>query len=204
MPEPCWPGIENAPPAFLRKLRAEAFRRGWDFDSLLGHISHESRFKPDAANPDSSARGLIQMLDATAREFAGVPSRELARMSHEEQIPGIVRYFSKKTGTRPLKGADFLLLGMQNRELILRLPRSHVLYPADSLAAKVNPYMQAEDGSITVGSVRDHWSKWERQAKGKCAVPDPEPKQSGWAGGSLLGMMLLGFVALKWAKKGKA
>ena len=117
----CWPGLERAPTPFLNQLRKEARARDWEVDALLGHISHESKFNPAIKNPAATASGLIQMIDSSARQYAGVSAATLRTMSHEEQLPGILKYFDVG---RPLSGADFLLLGVSRNPALLTAPNS--------------------------------------------------------------------------------
>lgn len=178
-----YPGIERLSPEFLHQLAAEADARGWDLDDLLGHMWVESaHFKTDAANPYSSARGLIQMLDETARLFAGVSSAQLARMTDVEQLPGIVRYYDVGL---PLEGAAFRLLGYsrpgtpEKVAYLLSAPDSYQLY--GSSEAAINPGADA-GGSITAGSVRDEWRRLvegPREGFGWIEVPEPGQRWPG-------------------------
>ena len=102
-----WPGIQNLSRDDFAELQRIA-PNNWNLDDLLGHISSESGWNPSAKSPDSTAAGLAQMTDATARRFAGVGASKLACMSTREQLPSLVKYFSVGL---PMAGADFKLLG---------------------------------------------------------------------------------------------
>ena len=59
-------GRVNLSDPFFRRLEAE---RGLPAGVLSGLAEQESRGNPNAANPQSSARGLFQITDATARDW---------------------------------------------------------------------------------------------------------------------------------------
>lgn len=163
-----WPGIERAEPAFLAEVISRAKAKGWDYDALLGQISHESGFRATAKNPSSTASGLIQMLDSSAKRYAGMSASQLLETSAINQIPGIISYYDVGL---PLQGADFLLLGLSRNPALIGAPDSRLLYPSDSRGAALNPIFHDASGAITVGSVRKHWRQWQGQRE-KIDVPE--------------------------------
>jgi hypothetical protein len=189
-----WPGLSR----FSRQEFAELQKLApstWNLDDLLGHISSESAFNPAARNKDSSAAGLIQMVDATARRFAGVSANRLAGMSAMAQLPSVVKYFSVG---RPMAGADFKLLGFSRNPALLTAEPERVIYPAGSAAARVHLQWADAAGAMTVGSVREHWATVTAGTKGGPKIESGElrdgPERS--AGGGL------GWVALALAGAG--
>lgn len=186
------------PPSFFKDLARISARHGWELDALAAHISHESRFRADAKNPLSSSRGLIQMLDSSARRYAGVSASQLAKMSATEQLPGIERYFDIG---KPLAGADFLILGVSRNPSLIGAADSRVIFRAGSSAAKVNPSLTDRAGNITVGSLRRHFARWtmRQEVGGPVDISTDQPSQAG-AGSAIL-FAILGAVAL--AKFGK-
>lgn len=63
---------------------------------LMAAIQFESRWYPQAKNPNSSARGLIQFMDKTAVELGYRDSAHLVKLhpTTESQLLGpVVRYF---------------------------------------------------------------------------------------------------------------
>lgn len=196
-----WPGIYRLTREELDALIA-ATPASWDVDALLGFISTESGFKIDAHNPNSSATGLIQMVDATARAISGVPSSAIARQTVTEQIPGIIKFF--KVG-KVLEGADFKVLGLSGRPDLVHASDDTVLYPASSEAAKNHPTFRDASGAITVGKVRDWWNAYANKHTdtldpNKLAKTPQRPGGGGmfWA---LFGS-LLGGVAIYSIRKG--
>ena len=61
---------------------------------LAAVISFESQWVPDIRNPRSSATGLIQFVDLTARNL-GTTTDKIADMSVKEQMRLIARYFGR-------------------------------------------------------------------------------------------------------------
>lgn len=74
-------------------IRAAAQLLGIDPNDLAAVISFETggTFRQDIRNPTSSATGLIQFMEATAKQL-GTSTAELARMSFEEQMKYVVKY----------------------------------------------------------------------------------------------------------------
>lgn len=73
-----------------------AQKLGIEVDWLLAVIQNESGGNPQIKNPSSSARGLIQFMDSTARGMGYAGSAELVATfpTFEEQIEGpVVRYY---------------------------------------------------------------------------------------------------------------
>ena len=73
-----------------------ARRLGVDVSWLLAVIESESGGNPQIKNPTSSARGLIQFMDSTARDLGFSDSQELveAYPTFEAQVQGpVVQYF---------------------------------------------------------------------------------------------------------------
>lgn len=84
-------------PEFRRKVVRIATDVCIDPSWLMACMQFESRLNPAARNPGSSATGLIQFMDATARSL-GTTTGALADMSAEEQLDYVARYFKPYTG----------------------------------------------------------------------------------------------------------
>jgi hypothetical protein len=69
-PAPPAPGHVNLQAPFLRQLEVD---RGLPVGVLSGLAEHESGGNPNAANPDSSARGLFQITQGTAQDWGISP-----------------------------------------------------------------------------------------------------------------------------------
>jgi hypothetical protein len=74
-----------------------ANRLGINYSDLLRLIEFESGFKPDAKNPYSSARGLIQFTDATARSLGFSDSLDLVTKypTVASQLPIVEKYLKQ-------------------------------------------------------------------------------------------------------------
>lgn len=183
---PAFPGVERLGARALWELARRAELAGIDAGGLLGQIYLESGFRADAKAPNSSASGLIQMIDQSARRFAGVSAARLRKMSALQQIPGVVAYFS---GLGPLKGSDFRLMGYTRDPSLLRAPPERVVYPPGSPAALANPQVQDESGAITVGTIRKQWDDKIPSVR-MITVAKPPPAQSGGFGLVVAGVAL--------------
>jgi len=86
---------------FLSAVDRVAGKYNMDPEFLLGVIKFETSgsFSPIASNPNSSATGLIQFMDKTAKGL-GTTTAELAEMPRTEQMEWVDKYFA----TTPLKG----------------------------------------------------------------------------------------------------
>lgn len=75
---------------------------------LSAAIQRESRWNPAAKNPSSSARGLLQWIDSTARDLGYASSADLVAQNptREQQLVGpVVAYLSK---WKPITSLDDL------------------------------------------------------------------------------------------------
>ncbi|MCW2845927.1 MAG: hypothetical protein JWN22_3843 [Nocardioides sp.] len=92
-------GNANVTPEFLRGVEGVAQRVGARPEHLMAAMSFETggTFASDVRNPRSSATGLIQFMDGTARGL-GTTTGDLARMSPTEQLTYVERYFEPYRG----------------------------------------------------------------------------------------------------------
>jgi uncharacterized membrane protein YgcG len=92
-------GNPNVTPEFLRAVEGVAHRVGAQPEHLMAAMSFETggHFSSDVKNPHSSATGLIQFMDSTARGM-GTSTAELARMTPTEQLTYVERYFEPYRG----------------------------------------------------------------------------------------------------------
>ncbi|HVJ19390.1 MAG TPA: transglycosylase SLT domain-containing protein [Polyangiaceae bacterium] len=101
-------GIERLPvDTVLRPLSAGLLELGVDPNAVLAVLKHESNFKPDAANWQTSdgkrhlvAAGLLQWIGETARRY-GTTMEKILQMSSAEQVPLILRYWQDMAKTFP-------------------------------------------------------------------------------------------------------
>lgn len=92
-------GNPNVTPEFLRKVEGISQRLGARPEHLMAAMSFETggRFSSDVKNPHSSATGLIQFMDDTAKGL-GTTTGELARMTPVQQLDYVERYFEGSRG----------------------------------------------------------------------------------------------------------
>ena len=85
--------------AFLGAVESASQNLGINSSDLLTAISFETvgTFRPDIKNPGSTATGLIQFLESTAKGL-GTSTAELAQMDRTQQMEYVERYL------RPFKG----------------------------------------------------------------------------------------------------
>lgn len=84
----------KVPRAFLMRVREIAEELGIEPSWLMACMAFETgeRFSASVRNPQSSATGLIQFMEATARGM-GTTTAKLAAMSELEQLEWVRRYF---------------------------------------------------------------------------------------------------------------
>jgi hypothetical protein len=99
------------PPESLRRddsddlvgaVQQHASAAGLNPDAMLTAIGPESGGKADAKNPLSSAMGVFQATDATARSLGYESARDLASRPRAEQAEAMVRYFARNKRLKQL------------------------------------------------------------------------------------------------------
>lgn len=141
---------------FFTALDALSNRLGIPMDWICDVIYIESGFKPTAKNPNSTASGLIQFMEATARGL-GTTTASILKMTNIQQLPYVERYFQNQIRTfgRPKDWFDTYCL---------------VFYPVwvsksddatlSASAYKANSYIDInKDGKITKAEFRQWASK---------------------------------------------
>lgn len=92
-------------------LKVTASRLGVNPDDLYKLINFESGWRPAAANPYSSAKGLIQFTDKTARSLGYSDSANLVDFNPTriDQLPLVEKYLSQ---FKPFSGKQSLYLAV--------------------------------------------------------------------------------------------
>ena len=92
-------GNPNVTPEFLRGVEGVAQRVGAQPEHLMAAMSFETggSFASDVKNPRSSATGLIQFMDGTAKGL-GTSTDALAQMTPTEQLQYVEKYFEPYRG----------------------------------------------------------------------------------------------------------
>jgi Transglycosylase SLT domain/Type VI secretion system/phage-baseplate injector OB domain len=96
-----WPQPNSAVPAdwskdieFINKVKDVSNTLGCDYVDLLCCMQFESNMNPAARNPKSTATGLIQFMDFTAKNL-GTTIQALAGMTRVDQMDYVLKYFQK-------------------------------------------------------------------------------------------------------------
>lgn len=164
------PGLEKMTPAFVRGLSDLASRNGWDPSGIALIIYSESRFDPAAKNPKGSASGLIQFIESTAKAL-GTTTEEIRKMSAEEQLPLIEKYFQMTLkGRVPDRFEDYYFPVLGRTDLMGK-PDETVIWTRGSDEYDGNTGLDRDkDGQITVGDIRAHMDSIAKKAKGYLVV----------------------------------
>lgn len=170
---------------FMEAIHTAAEDAGLDADLILPSISAESRGgDPTAKNPGSSARGLIQFLDSTARgytnprtgkKFSG--SAELAQLTRAEQAPIVIDYLKRNGVTSEHDQGDIYVAisapGYLNAEDDAEVYKEGT----DDYAKNAHNWDLDNDGVITRGELY-RWGMGERKKAGaapKAKAEAPAP-----------------------------
>lgn len=95
---------------FYNKVVAIAKRLNCDSNDLMALMNAESGINPKAKNRESSATGLIQFIESTAKEL-GTSTAELKKMSAEEQLVYVEKYLQNAKKKANLKDNDKVTAG---------------------------------------------------------------------------------------------
>jgi transglycosylase-like protein with SLT domain len=144
---------------FQDALDSEATENDLDPDTIRHMIGGESGGDPSVQNKrGSSARGLIQFLDSTAKQYGFKDSKEFAQLSRTEQVPYIVKYLKDKGLDADSPPEDYALaiaapgyVGKSD-DTVIREYKAGTKY--GDLVREQNPsWIPADGGDITVGSI---------------------------------------------------
>lgn len=118
----------------MRLLQDISERLGVSYYDLFRLINFESGFNPFAKNQFSSARGLIQFVDSTARDLGFNNSLELVTTcpTVESQLPLVESYLSK---FKPFRDKQSLYMSVFYPEYRLLPPET--VFP--SFVREINP-----------------------------------------------------------------
>lgn len=213
------PGLAKTSLQFVQALIAMADRNpGWSASGIAATIASESRFDPSIRPPidpktgkrPSSAVGLIQFLDDTARRL-GTSSSALAGMSAVEQLQYVEKFFQKNMPKIPTDIADYKLVVLGRGNLV-GAPDDTPVYsstdPNPKIVAAYNanksldPTVTKENpvgkGYISVGDIRALMQRYVSPSLGDLDMTKLAVVAAG--GAELLIWGVLGFFAWKRAK----
>ncbi|WP_440222716.1 LysM peptidoglycan-binding domain-containing protein [Dokdonella sp. MW10] len=170
-------GNPNVTPEFIAGVEAMASRLGTKPEYIMATMSFETggTFSPSVKNPTSSATGLIQFLDSTAKGL-GTSTSQLSQMSSVEQLKYVEKYFQPFTGRLGTLEAVYtsVLSGSPKPDA------NTTLFSAGSKAYEANKGLDLNrDGRITAGEAT---SKVRDRISGEISdSPAPKPQPGGGA-----------------------
>lgn len=137
-------------PEFLAKVKQIAQRLNCNYRDLLALMNAESGINASAKNPYSSATGLIQFIDSTAKSL-GTTVEQLRVMSPIDQLDYVEKYLQRAKASAGF-GAGEYLSGGQLYALTLypAKARNEVLITSGGNAYSMNKGLDLnKDGQIT-------------------------------------------------------
>jgi hypothetical protein len=143
-------------PDFKKKLEKVASALGVKSNDLLAIMKQESGVNPQAVNPTSNARGLIQFMPDTARRL-GTTVDDIYKMDGVQQLDYVYKYF-KMTGVGDGTLGDLYMAVFMPK--YIGYPDNHVLgqYGATGFSGKVYAQNKGldrnKDGAITIADVK--------------------------------------------------
>ncbi len=133
---------------FRNRVRAIAMYLDCDPDFLMAAMAFETgeTFSPMIRNPQSGATGLIQFMPNTAKGL-GTTTNDLAKMSAEEQLDFVAKYFDDHKGKlHTLEDVYMAILW----PVAVGKDNNHVLFATPSKAYEQNRGLDSDkDGNVT-------------------------------------------------------
>lgn len=151
---------ERETAAFIDQLEIMSKEYGASVDDFLTIFfketaSYNNVLKIDSRSKNSSATGLIQFMDDTAKGL-GTTTDEIAEMSPLKQLEYVDKFYRNASGgnVSKLNSAGQLRVATVAPAFIGKTDET-IIYKADSINAKANPSLQDNNGNITVRSVHN-------------------------------------------------
>jgi hypothetical protein len=159
-------------------LERAAGDHGLDPDKMRRVMGPESKGDGNAKNPGSSASGIIQMIDSTARRYTNprtgkkfANAAELRELSAAEQAPIAAEYFANSGVDEDSPQEDYDLAVAAPAFVGKSANRDAVVYPKGTADYEANkPWQPKDGGDITVGSILDFYA---RNRKGDAPAEKP-------------------------------
>lgn len=125
---------------------------GFNVNWLMAVMAFESgrSFRADVRNPQSSATGLIQFMDATAKGL-GTTTQALGKMTPEDQLTYVFRYFENITAAfGPIRSLADCYMAVLWPKGVGKTP-DHVIFAPGTAAYRVNKGLDLDgDGDVEV------------------------------------------------------
>ncbi len=180
-------GLETKSDAFKNKLVQVSNALGINPDWLATVISFESKFDPNARNPQSGATGLIQFMGSTAHSL-GTTLDELAAMSDVQQLDYVYRYFKDIVGRR-MRNLDDVYLAVFMPSQMGKSSDS-VVAVQGSKVYEQNPFDRDGKGYFTVGDITSTIHAVYNAGVARGRIPVGVAIAAGGGGLALLGLGL--------------
>lgn len=166
------PSMARAPGEIRKVISDAALKHGVDPNALLTIAGIESTFNPNAKNPGSTAGGLFQFIDSTARDY-GLTNKFDAAQSADagaRLMKDNSAYLRKHLGRDPTVGELYLAhqQGMQGAVDLLKDPSR----PAVDVVGRKAVLKNGGDLSMTAGQFA---GKWMKKAGDQVATSRKEP-----------------------------
>lgn len=160
-------GVTRA--AFIQKVQTVSNALGIPAEWLMAVMYVESKLKPWAKNPSSTASGLIQWLDSTARKF-GTTADAIRAMNGLQQLDLVQRYFDTYRGQLSTLWDVYFAV---HYPAAVGKPDTYVLYRSGSSAYSANKALDVDrDGLVTAANVKSWlWSSLPASARDQLADP---------------------------------
>lgn len=164
--------VTVAPPAIKQIVTDAANRHGQDPEALLEVARIESNFNPDAANPDSTAEGLFQFIDGTARGYGLKNKRDATQSS--DAAARLMRdnraFLLKSLGREPTGGELYLAhqQGADGARKLLANPNARAIDIVGADAIKLN----GGSADMTAGQFASLWTSKVHAGSQNVALED--------------------------------
>lgn len=127
-------------------------------DWLMLVMYAESRINPQARNGGSTATGLIQFLESTAKDI-GTTTAKLYTMNHVQQLPYVKEYLRRLIIEKGKPESAYDLYFLVHSKKGFGKADDYVMYVKGSLAYQYNPLDYNNDGTVTVGEIKAFLNK---------------------------------------------
>lgn len=193
--------------AFGNKVIAISDKLDIHPDSLMVVMNNESGLRSDIKNPTSSASGLIQFMETTAKAL-GTTTADLRKMSNVEQLDYVYKYMKPYAG---------MMHDVSDVYLSIFYP--YALFQKDNWefpqwAVKANPIFDInKDGTLTKGEFRKYvHNKYDKYLKksntGSQTNASTSGSGQGWSSRrklvtAIAGVSFVGLLAFEYYEKKK-
>lgn len=185
-----YPGLTADESAALEKVAKEiSTQPEW----LWEVMNFESRLNPQAKNPLSTARGLIQFLDSTARGMGYTGSADLVAKhpTFTSQLLGPVRAYFLSSRPYPTFQSLFMKVFLPAARTVPPDTSFQKFYPT---AASWAAFTKANPGIFTVA---DYIAKVRKAARGMWPTATVKKVVTTGAGGLFVLLVIAGFMLYK-------